>query len=216
MRTSNPYPRYPQFWALSPSGLALALALGLGLALSACGGNKDEAVDTSPVEDAEAPADTDVDDGAIEDASTDEDSSDAAETAPTEAPTEAPTATDEPTEVPTEAPTTVPATLAPTSPPEPTTPPAPAWFVEFYPDNWTYQIPKDQLCAGVNWKSAGVTDLVFGRLGEGFGSEPVEAEGREGDICFPEKEAKFFLEYKKPDGQVERKEFQLERTKNKS
>lgn len=214
----------PWMW-LGRLGTTLLLALALGSSLGACGGGDEAEVETGPVEDAEAPAEGEEGndaDAAVDEGDADEpgagESEDAPSADPTDAPTEAPTATEEPTDVPTEAPTdpptAVPATPAPTNPPEPTAAPAAEWFVEFYPDNWTYQIPKDQLCAGINWRSAGVTDLVVGRVG-GAG-ESVEAEGKKGDNCFSEKEAEFFLEYKRPDGQVERKEFKIERTKNKS
>lgn len=141
---------------------------------------------------------------------------------PTDVPTEAATATEMPsataaaTEAPTRAPkptaipvTAAPATAAPTQ--APTAAPAAAWSVDFYPDNWTYQLDEDQLCAGVNWTSTGVTELKFGV--EGSGGEKVEAAGRKGDLCFGEKEADFFLEYRKPDGQIERKTIHLERDK---
>ena len=145
-----------------------------------------------------------------------------AEALPTEAPpteaataTEAPTTTAVATEAPTQAPkptvaavvpTTVPAA---TSVPVATAVPASAWSVEFYPDNWTYQLKKDQLCAGVNWKAIGVTDIVFGA--KDSSGEKVEAEGHRGNLCFGEDEAEFFLEYRKPDGQLERKTIKLER-----
>lgn len=145
-----------------------------------------------------------------------------AEPLPTELPTEAATATEAPsatavaTEAPTQAPkptaipvTAAPATAAPTT--APTAAPAAAWSVDFYPDNWTYQLEEDQLCAGVNWTSTGVTELKFGS--EGSAGEKVEATGRKGDLCFGKKEADFFLEYRKPDGQVERKTIHLERDK---
>ncbi len=138
---------------------------------------------------------------------------------PTEAATEAPSATAAATEAPTEAPrpttaAVVPtaaaaASAAPTTVPVATVVPASAWSVEFYPDNWTYQLEKDQLCAGVNWKSVGVTDLVFGA--KDSSGEKVEAEGRRSNLCFGEDEAEFFLEYRKPDGQLERKTVKLER-----
>jgi len=144
------------------------------------------------------------------------------EALPTEAPpteaataTEAPTTTAVATEAPTQAPkptvaavvpTTVPAA---TSVPVATAVPASAWSVEFYPDNWTYQLKKDQLCAGVNWKAIGVTDIVFGA--KDSSGEKVEAEGHRGNLCFGEDEAEFFLEYRKPDGQLERKTIKLER-----
>ena len=144
------------------------------------------------------------------------------EALPTEAPpteaataTEAPTTTAVATEAPTQAPkptvaavvpTTVPAA---TSVPVATAVPASAWSVEFYPDNWTYQLKKDQLCAGVNWKAIGVTDIVFGA--KDSSGEKVEAEGHRGNLCFSEDEAEFFLEYRKPDGQLERKTIKLER-----
>lgn len=156
--------------------------------------------------------------------------------APTQAPpTEAATATAEPSaEVPTAPPTALPATRAPqqgaatgtatvsaatvastAAPAQPSAAPtaaaAPAgtWSVEFYPDNWTYQLTKDQLCAGVNWKTVGVTELRFGS--KDSSGEAVEAVGSRGNLCFKEDEAEFFLEYRKPDGQLERKTLKLER-----
>lgn len=116
----------------------------------------------------------------------------------------------------TEVPSAIAATEAPTDAPKPTVipataAPAAAWSVDFYPDNWTYELQEDQACAGVNWTSTGVTELKFG--GEGSSGEKVEATGRKGDLCFGSKEADFFLEYRKPDGQVERKTIHLERDK---
>lgn len=154
----------------------------------------------------------------------------ATEPAATEPPTAAATATDlpAPTEAPTEAPRPTAAALPATAAVAPTaaldaTPASPvapvasattaaaagAWSVEFYPDNWTYQLKKDQLCAGVNWRTSGVTDLVFGA--KDSSGEKVEAEGRQGNLCFGEDEAEFFLEFRKPDGQVERRTIKLER-----
>jgi hypothetical protein len=171
--------------------------------LSACGGDKDAAPEDQPANAIEAtaePVELLATETAVPEAATEEPAS----------PTPEATATEEPTAAPA---TAVPATAGPTSPPAPTAAPANAWSVEFYPDNWTYQLTKDQLCTGLNWNSTGVTELVLGR--EGFGSgEKVEATGSKGDVCFPERDAEFYLEYRKPDGQVERKTVRLERTKN--
>lgn len=179
------------------------------LCLTACGGAEPDAEPTleRPTEDAAATSESDP--------ASEQPATEAPTDLPTEAVTEAPTEvpTEAPTELPTEppAPTAVPGSLTPDASPVPSATPEPDWFVEFYPDNWDYQLAEDQLCAGVNWRSAGVTELVFGR--EGFSSEAVEAEGRKGDICFPERDATFWLEYRLPDGQVERKTFTLDREK---
>lgn len=192
----------------SPWHLALCLALA-GTLLGGCGADQPAEPTTAPatVAPTEPPAPT---------------------LAP---PTEAATATAQPT---TEAPTALPATRAPqqgavasaaptggataastAAPTQPSTEPPTAavpagtWSVEFYPDNWTYQLTKDQLCAGVNWKTVGVTELRFGA--KDSSGEPVEAVGSRGNLCFKEDEAEFYLEYRKPDGQVERKTLKLER-----
>ncbi|MCB9177056.1 MAG: hypothetical protein H6648_07845 [Caldilineae bacterium] len=178
------------------------VCLGLTAILAACGGASPEASDPPATE------------AVIEAPTAEQPPTREATALPTEAATEPPTA--EATEAAPLAPTALPATAlpvtaAPTSPPAPSAAPTAETFVEFYPDNWTYQLDENQLCAGVNWRSSGVSDLVFGR--EGFGSEPVEAEGRKTDLCFPERDADFYLEYRLPDGQVERKTMHLERDK---
>ena len=141
----------PHFGKPTTAGLA---CLCLTVSLAACGGAASEATEPAPTE------------AAVEAATVEVQATLAATEAPTEAANEVPTAeaTESPTLPPTSAPATaLPVTAAPTSAPEPSAAPTAETFVEFYPDNWTYQLDENQLCAGINWRSAGVSDLVFGR-----------------------------------------------------
>lgn len=203
-------PRPPSRFHPSPWRLALCLALA-GTILGGCGSDQPAEPTAAPATLAptEPPAPTEV---PPTDAAT------ATALPPTaEAPTAQPTAipatrAPQPTAAAPVSAATVAGTAAPAQPsaaPSATAAPAGAWSVEFYPDNWTYQLTKDQLCAGVNWKTVGVTELRFGA--KDSSGEPVEAVGSRGNLCFKEDEAEFYLEYRKPDGQVERKILKLER-----
>lgn len=112
--------------------------------------------------------------------------------------TEAPVPTTAPTRPP-QQPTAVPPT--PTATAQPTA----AVSVSFFPDNDVYELPKDQLCTAVNWRTTGVTDVQLER--EGSGRTPVGPSGRE-EACF-EGRVRYFLYYRTPDGAEQRAEMEL-------
>jgi hypothetical protein len=116
-------------------------------------------------------------------------------------------ATPTPTDTP--VPTRVPVTAAPSATPTATAEPTEQAAVEFYPDNWFFELPADQKCAAVNWRTRGVTDVEL-QIGDGS-RDPVPASGRQGDICFGGNKITFRLFYKLPDGTEEKQEFELRR-----
>ncbi|MEO8085047.1 MAG: hypothetical protein ABI780_14595, partial [Ardenticatenales bacterium] len=72
--------------------------------------------------------------------------------------------------------------------------------IEFYPDNGQFEVPKDQMCIAVNWRTENVTDV---RLEWGGKANSVAASGRQPDICFSEKKIELKLIYKFKDGREE-------------
>lgn len=110
-----------------------------------------------------------------------------------------PTETSEPTE------TTVPVTKPPPPTATPTITPTAEVHVEFWPDNGVLELPRDQKCTSVNWKTSGVSDVELER--EGLGRKPVGPVGRE-EACYTARQ-KYYLYYKLPDGREERMEMEL-------
>lgn len=123
-------------------------------------------------------------------------------TAPTEAPAEAaatkaaPAAPARPvTAVPA---ATVTATAAPTE----------AVSVELYPNNYVYELEPEDSCTAVLWRATGVTGLQLER--EGMGRKDVGTAGRE-EVCFGERQVRFILYFKLPDGRDDRRELEIRR-----
>ena len=115
--------------------------------------------------------------------------------------------TAEPTEAPTEAPppSEIPPTATVESTPSPTAEPTEAVSVEFYPKGNVYELPSDQLCTAVLWRTSGVKDVQLER--EGLGRKPVGASGNE-EVCF-EGRTTFYLYYRLPDGSERREQMEL-------
>jgi hypothetical protein len=120
------------------------------------------------------------------------------------APTAAPTA------VPTQPPaaTRPPVSPVPAASATPVASPTSPVSVQFYPENQVYEIEKEDRCTAVAWNAAGVTDVQIER--EGMGRKAVGAVGRE-EVCFGEREVRYFLYYKLPDGREERREVVIRR-----
>jgi hypothetical protein len=114
-------------------------------------------------------------------------------------PTETPTETPEPTS------TSAPVTKPPPPTETPTATPTAEVSVEFYPDNGVLELPRDQKCTSVNWKTSGVTNVHLER--EGLGRKPVGPVGRE-EACYTARQ-RYFLYYTLPDGTEERMEMEL-------
>lgn len=114
-------------------------------------------------------------------------------------PTEAPTDLPPPTAV---VPTTVPATAAPTAVP------TSAVSISFSPANGLYEIPKSDLCTSVSWQTSGVTAVQLERNADG--RRDVEPSGTE-EVCFSEKEVKYTLWFKQPDGGEDKREIVIKR-----
>jgi hypothetical protein len=115
-------------------------------------------------------------------------------------PTEAATETPQPTL------TSIPPTKAPEITATPTITPTPEVSVEFYPDNGIYELPRDQKCTAINWKTSGVTNVQLEM--EGRGRLPVGPEGRQDNVCFDGR-VTFYLYVTLPDGREERHEMEL-------
>jgi hypothetical protein len=115
-------------------------------------------------------------------------------------PTEAPTETPVPTE------TTLPATEPPPATETPTATPTAEVSVEFFPDSGVYELPRDQMCTAVNWRTSGVKYVQLEM--EGRGRTPVGAQGRQENVCF-EGRLTFYLYVTLPDGTEERHEMEL-------
>jgi hypothetical protein len=112
----------------------------------------------------------------------------------------------EPSETPAPTATSAPATAAPpTATATATVTPTAEVHVEFYPDNGVLELPRDQSCTAVNWKTTGVTDVQLER--EGLGRKPVGSQGRE-EACFSGRQM-YYLYYKLPDGTEQRAEMEL-------
>jgi hypothetical protein len=86
--------------------------------------------------------------------------------------------------------------------------PTEAVSVEFYPDNNAYEIGAEDACTAVNWRTAGVTGVQLER--EGMGRKDVGASGRE-EVCFGERQVKFYLYFKLADGREDRREVAIRR-----
>ena len=116
-------------------------------------------------------------------------------TTPTEAPTDVPP------------PTAIPATRAPVTA-EPTAAPTAAMSISFSPANGVYEIPKKDLCTSVSWQTTGVTAVQLERNADG--RRDVEPSGTE-EACFGDKEVKYTLWFKLPDGNEDHRELVIKR-----
>ncbi len=120
---------------------------------------------------------------------------------PTDVPTDVPlpTAIAPPTAV---RPTTVPATAAPTAVP------TSAVSISFTPANGAFEIPKEDRCTSVSWQTTGVTAVQLERNADG--RRDVQPTGTE-EACFGEKEVKYTLWFKRPDGAEDKREIVIKR-----
>lgn len=193
-----------RFWrALAAAGLALAV----GAALTACGtptATPEPAMPTALPEPPTVVPATEV--PVIAATATLTPTATATMVVPTLAPTAALVAPTTAAAPPTTA--AQPTTAAPLPTAAPPTASGGAPVIEFYPDNGVFEVPKDQMCIAVNWRTENVTDV---RLEWGGKAIAVAASGRQPDICFGEKKIELKLIYKLADGREETRTIEVKK-----